>query len=109
MAERRRAQEAKAATVLAAALACLRGPGVAREPREALAAAALARPTLKTMQTALHLLHLRIRGPARTKKVCPDRRRRRLSAAAAPAFVPRPDCRSALPRSQPSRPQQACT
>lgn len=69
MAERRRAQEAAAATVLAAALACLRGPGGAKEPKEPLTAAALARPTLKTMQTALHLLHLRIRGAARTKKV----------------------------------------
>ncbi|PRW20172.1 hypothetical protein C2E21_9164 [Chlorella sorokiniana] len=68
MADRRRAQEAAAATALAAALACLRGPGTAKEPKEALTAAALARPTLKTMQTALHLLHLRIRGAARTKK-----------------------------------------
>ncbi len=82
MAERRRAQEAAAATVLAAALACLRGPGGAKEPKEPLTAAALARPTLKTMQTALHLLHLRIRGAARTKKV-----RAAASAAGCPQLL----------------------
>ena len=100
MAERRRAQEGAAAAVLAAALACLRGPGTAKEPKEALTAAVLARPTLKTMQAALHLLHLRIRGAARTKKV------RRAAAAAGCPQLPLSQfcgggCRSA-PCAQPT-------
>lgn len=69
--QRRAAQEAQAAAAAAAlhaALAALqhRGPPVRELPA---APAAWARPSVKAMQAALYLLHHRIRGAARTKKV----------------------------------------
>lgn len=71
--QRRQQQEAAAAAVLHAALTLLnRGPtgGVCKEP---LSPAMFSRPNVKGLQAALHLLHYKIRGAARTKKAstCP--------------------------------------
>ncbi len=58
-------QQAEAAAVLHSALVCLNRGGACREP---LTPGMFARPNLKGLQAVLHLLHLRIRGTARTKK-----------------------------------------
>lgn len=55
-----------AATVLHSALVCLNRGGACREQ---LTPGMFARPNLKGLQAVLYLLHLRIRGAARTKKV----------------------------------------
>ncbi|KAL4420778.1 hypothetical protein ABPG75_010434 [Micractinium tetrahymenae] len=64
-AARGRQQAEAAAMVLHAALVCLNRGGACREP---LTPGMFARPNLKGLQAALYLLHLRIRGAARTKK-----------------------------------------
>lgn len=57
---------ASTATTLYGALVYLNRGGLCKEP---LSPAMFARPNLKGLQAVLHLLHHRIRGAARTKKV----------------------------------------
>jgi hypothetical protein len=63
--QRRQQQETAAAAVLHAALVLLNRGGVCKE---LLTPGMFARPNLKSLQSALYLLYLRIRGTARTKK-----------------------------------------